>query len=448
METVTPVPKKTTKLKLLTDIRKIACTSDFSKLFEKFLKDWIIEDISKNLSPAQYGGKRGMGTEHVIVNFVDRILKLLDNNNTTSPAVMVSFADWRGAFDRQDPTITINKFIQLGVRSSLVPILIDYLRNRQMKVKLNGEESEAHSLIGGSPQGTLIGQLLYIGGSDDAASEISNEDKFKYIDDLEIIELVSLAGVLTEYDFRNHVASDVGIDQKFLHPDSYKMQETLDNLSKWTENNKMQINEEKSSYMIFTRNRELFSSRLTINQKTLDQVKVAKLLGVWISEDLSWARNCQEICKKAFSRINILSKLKYAGMNRSDLINIYILHVRSVTEYCSTAFHSSLTSEQEKKLETIQKASLKVILGQDYYSYEDALLTTSLKSLKDRRQERSLKFALKAIKHPENRNMFPLNENECAPNTRNSEKFHVNFAYTEGYKNSAIPYLQRLLNHQ
>ena len=136
-----------------------------------------MEDISRNLSPAQYGGKKGMGTEHVILNFVDRILRLLDHNHTTSPAVMVSFADWRGAFDRQDPTITINKFIQLGIRSSLVPILIDYLRNRQMKVKLNGEESEVKSVIGGSHQGTLLGQLLYIGGSDDAASEISDEDK-------------------------------------------------------------------------------------------------------------------------------------------------------------------------------------------------------------------------------------------------------------------------------
>ena len=446
METVTPVPKKVTKLKLLKDIRKIACTSDFSKLFEKFLKDWIIEDISQNLSPTQYGGKRGMGTEHVIVNFVDRVLKLLDSNNTTSPAVMVSFADWRGAFDRQDPTITINKFIQLGVRSSLIPILIDYLKNRQMKVKMNGEESEVHSLIGGSPQGTLIGQLLYIGGSDDAASEVSNEDKFKYIDDLEIIELVSLAGVLIEYDFRSHVPSDVGTNQKFLPSESFKMQETLNNLSKWTKENKMQINEEKTNYMIFTRSKEDFSSRLTINEKVLDQVKVAKLLGVWISEDLSWARNCQEICKKAFSRINILSKLKYAGMSRSDLINIYILHVRSVTEYCSTAFHSSLTFEQEKKLETIQKASLKIILGQNYSSYEDALMLTSLKSLKDRRQERSFKFALKAIKHPENKKMFPVNERECAQNTRNSEKYYVNFAHTETYKKSAIPSLQRLLN--
>ena len=388
-----------------------------------------------------------MGTEHVVVNFVDRILKLLDNNHSTSPAVIASFADWRGAFDRQDPTITINKFIQLGVRSSLVPVLIDYLRNRQMKVKLNGEESESHGLIGGSPQGTLIGQMLYIGGSDDAASEINNEDKFKYIDDLEIIELVSLAGALTEYDFKNHVAADVGINQKFLHPDSYNMQQTLNNLSKWTENNKMAINEEKSNYMIFSRNREMFSSRLTINNSKLDQVKIAKLLGVWISEDSSWARNCQEICKKAFPRINILSKLKYAGMNRSDLLNMYIMHVRSVTEYCSTAFHFSLTSEEDKKLETIQKTALKVILGQDYLSYEDALITTSFKSLRDRRQERSLKYALKAIKHPVNKNMFPINENGNAQNTRHPEKFHVYFAHTEGYKNSAIPSLQRLLNH-
>ena len=294
-------------------------------------------------------------------------------------------------------------------------------------MKLNGEESETHGLIGGSPQGTLIGQLLYIGGSDDAASEISNEDKFKYIDDLEIIELVSLAGALSEYDFKNHVAADVGINHKFLHPSSYKMQETLNNLSKWTENNKMLINEEKSNYMIFSRSRELFSSRLTINDKQLDQVKVAKVLGVWISEDLSWARNCQEICKKAFPRINMLSKLKYAGMNRSDLLNMYIMHVRSVTEYCSTAFHSSLTSEEDKKLETIQKTALKVILGQNYVSYEDALLKTSLKTLKDRRQERGLKFALKAIKHPENKNMFPINDGN-GQNTRNPEKFHVNFA--------------------
>ena len=87
-------------------------------------------NISDNLSPSQYGGKRGTGTEHVIVNFVDRILQMLERYEKST--AIVSYADWRGAFERQDPTITINKFIKLGVRSSLIPILIDYLRNRKI----------------------------------------------------------------------------------------------------------------------------------------------------------------------------------------------------------------------------------------------------------------------------------------------------------------------------
>ena len=162
---------------------------------------------------------------------MDRILKLLDQNSSTSTAIIVSFIDWCGAFDRQDPTKTINKFIKLGLISSLIPILIDYLKDRKMRVKMNGEESELKDLIGGSPQGTLLGQLLYIGGSDDSAREISDENKFKYVDDLEIIELVSLTGALTDYDFSQHIASDVGTQQKFLPPSAYTMQTTINKLT-------------------------------------------------------------------------------------------------------------------------------------------------------------------------------------------------------------------------
>jgi len=444
-ELVTPVPKKPSKLKELKDVRKIASTSDFSKVFEKYLKEWIIEDISCNLSPSQHGGRAGVGTEHVVVKFVDRVLSLLDKSST-SPAVMVSFADWRGAFDRQDPTITISKLIKLGVRSSLVPILIDYLRDRKMRVKMNGVESHQKHLIGGSPQGTILGQLFYIGASDDAAIEIKEEDKLKYIDDLEIFELISISGALIDYDFTQHVASDVGINQKFLPASTYGMQNSLNNLATWTESNKMALNEDKTNYMIFSRSRSDFATRLTVNGCKLDQAKVAKLLGVWVSEDLSWSKNCQEISKKAYPRINMLSKLKYAGMKQEDLVNIYILHIRSVTEYCSSAFHTSLTTDQDKKLEAIQKTALKVIMGQSYVTYENALQATGLKTLNTRREERCLSFGLKAIRHKEMRNIFPINQVESNQTVRGRETFHVNFAHTEAYKISAVPSIQRMLN--
>ena len=57
----------------------------------------------------------GTGTEHMIVCLLDRTLKLLDQHPDRS-AVIASYLDWASAFDRQDPTIAIKKFIQLGVR--------------------------------------------------------------------------------------------------------------------------------------------------------------------------------------------------------------------------------------------------------------------------------------------------------------------------------------------
>ena len=72
-EWVTPVPK-TTDPKSIKDLRKISCTSDYSKLFESFLKDWIMEDIGANLDIGQFGGQKGTGTEHMIICLLDRIL--------------------------------------------------------------------------------------------------------------------------------------------------------------------------------------------------------------------------------------------------------------------------------------------------------------------------------------------------------------------------------------
>ena len=127
-----------------------------------------MEDISKNIDIGQFGGQTGIGTEHMIVCFLDRILKLLDNNPDRS-AVLATCLDWSQAFDRQDPTIAILKFIKLGVRPSLIPLLVSYLTDRKMRVKFNGEMSQFLALIGGGPQGTLIDGLEYIAQSNDNA---------------------------------------------------------------------------------------------------------------------------------------------------------------------------------------------------------------------------------------------------------------------------------------
>jgi hypothetical protein len=446
-EMVTPVPKKKKTLKQLNDVRKIASTSDYSKIFEHILLELIFNDISGKIDSRQYGGRKGVGTEHLLITLIDRVKKALDDPESLT--VILSSYDWKGAFDRVDPTNVIRKLILLGVRSSLVNVLIDFLNERKMQVKMNGKTSSNLDLIGGGPQGSIIGQLLYIIASNDVVQDIPNDDKFKYIDDLSIVEEVRHKPNLMEYDVLQHVPSDVATGQRFLPHSTFKTQDINNQITQWTEQNKMKLNSEKSNYMVVSSSKENFATRLTLDNAKIDRVKEICHLGVWITEDMTWNKHVSQICKGCYPRVKMLSKLKYVGVEVEELINIYTLFIRSKTEYCSTVFHSSLSERLSDKIEAIQKTCLRVILGEMYISYEAALEMSGLESLHMRRTNRSLKFALKCASHPTASTMFPPNPTLDTHDVRYRERFEVNKSRTETYKKSAIPYLQRRLNeHQ
>ena len=76
------------------------------------------------MSKRQYGGKKGVGTENLIVRLIDRISKLL--KDPKNPVVIISSYDWKGAFERIDPTLLALKMKNLGIRSSIVKVVIDF----------------------------------------------------------------------------------------------------------------------------------------------------------------------------------------------------------------------------------------------------------------------------------------------------------------------------------
>ena len=198
--------------------------------------------------------------------------------------------------------------------------------------------------------------------------------------------------------------------------------------------------------MVFSKAKEKFATRLLMIESPLTREREIVHLGIRITENLSWDEHVAQICRKAYARVKMLAKLKYVGVQTEDLIELYAIHIRSVTEYCSTAFHSSLSQQLSNKLEAIQKTCLRVILGVMYVSYSSALEMCGLKTLHDRREHRSVQFAIKCSKHPTNRDIFPPNPSEDTHSIRNREHFKVNKAHTELYNKSTIPYLQRRLN--
>ena len=86
------------------------------------------------------------------------------------------------------------------------------------------------------------------------------------------------------------------------------------------------------------------------------------------------------MCLKAYARMSSITKLKYVGVVRDDLIDVYKLFNKSLLEYCCVAFHSSLNLDNIQDIERIQKTALRVIFGEDYQDYQSALRQSGLET--------------------------------------------------------------------
>ena len=147
--------------------------------------------------------------------------------------------------------------------------------------------------------------------------------------------------------------------------------------------------------------------------------------------------------------MTILRKLYSFNIPIKDLVQIYIVYIRSLLELSCVVWHSSLTVSDSDKLERVQKVGLRIILKDSYryICYETALKKTGLEKLVSRRETLCLKFAQSASKNTLSRDMFPKNISEYHDETaRNREAFIVQKARTDRLFKSAIPYMQRLLN--
>ena len=380
---------------------------------------------------------------------IHRILSVLDNNSKGDIfAVVANLIDWNSAFPRQCQKLGIESFISNGVRPSLIPVLTNYFQNRKMSVKWHGCRSVPKDINGGGPQGATIGLLEYLSQSNNSADCVDLVDRFKFVDDLTILEVVNLLTVgITSFNLKNSVPSDVPLHNQFIPPENLKSQGWLDEINNWTENQQMMINENKTKTMFFNyTDKYKFTSRLKLNNENVEVIDSTRLLGTILTDDLKWDSNTSSIVKKANARMELLRRVASFGPPVDDLKNIYILFMRSMLEQSATVWHSSLTEENASDLERVQKSAVKVILDQKYNGYQNGLAQLGLENLRERRENICLEFARKCVKNKKLDHMFPKNVNTHSMETRNKETYMVQHANTERLQKSAIIHMQKLLN--
>ena len=83
-----------------------------------------------------------------------------------------------------------------------------------------------------------------------------------------------------------------------------------------------------------------------------------------------------------------------------------------------------------------------------YVGYNDGLKNLNLESLHNRREKMCLKFAKNCLKNDKVKGIFSKNESNHKMIKRKSKLYAEKLIKTKRYKNSAIPYMVRLLNKE
>ena len=117
------------------------------------------------------------------------------------------------------------------------------------------------------------------------------------------------------------------------------------------------------------------------------------MLGIMIRSDCKWTSNTKYITNKAKSRLWYLRRLKNLGASNETLLDVYKLNVRSALEMAVPLWTGSITASEINTIERVQKISLKLILGNSYENYIQALEKLNLDDLETRREKLCLKFA-------------------------------------------------------
>ena len=142
-EFVTIIPKKSNP-ESLADLRNISCTLLASKMYESYVLDWLKSEVS--LRSNQYGGVKGLGTDHLLVNLWQQVL---ENAEDYRSGTVITSVDYSKAFNRMSFQHCLRALAKNGASTPVLELIATFLTDREMSVKVGTMLSRPRKVTGG-----------------------------------------------------------------------------------------------------------------------------------------------------------------------------------------------------------------------------------------------------------------------------------------------------------
>ena len=337
---VSPLFKSKCK-KEKSNYRPISLLLTLSKILEKIMYKRTYNYLNSRdiIYKSQYGFRSNHSCELATCELVGEIIKGQENKQQT----IAVYLDLSKAFDTLNHSILLAKMERYGIRGLALQWYSSYLSNRQLRSKINLEQSnrplcsEYYPIEYGTPQGSCLGPLLFLVFTNDLYHNLTFCKCILFADDTTVF-----------YTHENLT---------FLHA---CIEIDLQVLDDWFKANSLTLNLNKSRVMTFGHHNKKAQCPIKIGTVTLPEATEFKFLGTWIDKDLNWKHHVNQLQLKINRNLHML-RMGKKFLSRSALLSVYYAHIYSHLTYGILLWGNMASKTQLNRLQKIQNKCITAI---------------------------------------------------------------------------------------
>jgi hypothetical protein len=206
--------------------------------------------------------------------------------------------------ERASCSFLIQELDKLQVHPALLSWISAFLFNHRQAVKIGSVLSQWQTLKRRIPQGTKLGEVLFMVMTNSLLANWRLRTKF--VDDTSALEIIPRNSI----SLLNFADSDIHV---------------------FANEHNMKLNPKKCKEMLinFLHNPNFLLRPIQIGNNIIERVMLTyKSLGFILSSDLKWNPHTEYIVKKANKKLYPLRVLRRAGVDQKDLLKVYQCTVR------------------------------------------------------------------------------------------------------------------------